>query len=85
MKIIMRRQHTVRPADYESVVLTAQCEIDLDSESDREEYEGLAADEVGKELSQVLDALLDSDVDRTLRLDSKYIEDTHLWVFYEKD
>lgn len=81
----MRRQHTVRPTEYESVVLTAQCEIDLDSDNDREEYEGLAPDEIGASLSQHLDSLLDTDVDRTLRLDGKYIEDTHLWVFYEKD
>lgn len=80
----MRRSHTVRPENYESVVLTAQVEIDPDSEQDAE-FKGKNPAWIGDELSSRLDDLLDSDVKRTLRLDGQHIEETHLWVFYDYD
>lgn len=84
MKIMMRRRHTVRPEDYEAVELTAQVEIDPSTEQDQE-FRGMDIEEIADYLSENLDALLDSDVDRTLRLDGQHIGDTHLWVFYDKD
>lgn len=83
MKITMQRKHTVRPADYESVLLTAQIEIDLASEADAE-YKDMEFEEISGAMSEALDLLLDTDVDRTLRLDGQHIENTHLWAFYEK-
>jgi hypothetical protein len=41
--------------------------------------------DIGEMLSEDLDLLLDSDVDRALRSDGEHINKTHLWVFYEKD
>lgn len=84
MKILMRREHTVRPASYEAVHLTAQIEIDTESEADVE-YRQMTDTQVGRDLSIRLDDLLAKDVDRTLRLDGEHIDDTHLWVFYGKD
>jgi hypothetical protein len=83
VKIIMRREHTVRPEDYEAIHLTAQVEIDTESEADAE-FRDMTDKQIGAELSGALDDLLDTDVDRTLRLDGQHIENTHLWVFYGK-
>lgn len=85
MKIIYERKHTARPEDYEGVTLRAGIEVDLDNQADAEEFEGLDYKEIGAALSAVVDDLLDTDVDRTLRLDGQHINDTHLWAFYGYD
>jgi hypothetical protein len=84
MKVIFQRRHVVRPENYESVELMARFEIDSDNEQDAEYFEGNLR-KTGNMLSEDADMLLDSDVDRTLRLDGQHIEDTHLWAFYEKE
>ena len=84
MKITMERRHTVRPENYESVSLVSRIEIDLDSEADAE-YKDMEFEEIGESMSEAMDLLLDTDVDRTLRLDGQHIQDTHLWVFYDKE
>lgn len=84
MKVIFERKHTVRPADYEAVSLIARLEIDSDNEEDAAYFEGDLRD-TGDMLSQDIDALLDADVDRTLRLDGNTIEESHLWSFYGRD
>ena len=84
MKLIMQRRHVIRPEDYESVELMARVEIDSENENDAEYFKGDLKD-AGDLMSEDLDALLDTDVDRTLRLDGQHIRDTHLWVFYDRD
>lgn len=87
MKIRVRRNHTVRPEDYESVGLAAEIEIDSEVENDKDWFEdnNWDANKIGAELSETLDSLLDTDVVRTLRLDGQRITDTHLWVFYGRE
>ncbi len=88
MKIVYRRTHTVRPVNYESVQMVAQIEIDTDSEAEEDLafHEGFDSPaEIGMNMAEYLDGLLDSDVDRTLRLDGEHINDSHLWVFYGRD
>ena len=84
MKVIMQRRHLVRPEDYESIELLARVEVDSESEDDKD-YFAKDLKETADMLSEDIDVLLDTDVDRTLRLGSTYINDTHLWVFYEKE
>lgn len=84
MKIRMSRTHTARPAEYESIMLNASVEIDPESETDAD-FRDMSVDKIGEELSAVLDDLLDTEVDRALRSEGTLIEDSHLWVFYEKD
>lgn len=84
MKIRYTRTHTVRPIAYESVMLHAAVDIDLENEVDAE-FRDLSHDEIGERLSAVLDDLLDSDVRRTLRLPGEHIEDSHIWEFYDYD
>lgn len=84
MKVIYQRRHVIRPEDYESVELLSRVEVDSDNEQDREYFEG-DLKETGDLLSEAVDFLLDTDVDRTLRLDGQHIQDTHLWVFYGRD
>lgn len=84
MKVTYQRRHVVRPENYEVVELIARFEIDSDNEQDAEYFEG-SLKKTGAMLSEDADALLDADVDRTLRLDGQHIDDTHLWAFYEKD
>ncbi len=83
MKITMERRHTVRPENYEAIHLVARIELDLDSETDAE-YKDMEFEEIGDSLSEAIDLLLDTDVDRALRSDGQHIQDTHLWAFYEK-
>jgi hypothetical protein len=83
MKVTMQRRHVVRPENYESVELVARVEVDSESETDKEYFEGSLEETAGL-LSENLDILLDPDVDRTLRSDGQHIEETHLWAFYEK-
>lgn len=85
MKILYRRTHTVRPVNYESLGLVAQVEVDTDNDTDSDLWEGFEPNEIGENLSEYVDQLLDADVDRTLRLDGEHINDTHLWVFYGRD
>jgi hypothetical protein len=85
MKIFVRRTHTIRPANYESVQLQAGAEIDTENEADAEYFAAGDMKDIGEMLSEDLDLLLDSDVDRALRSDGEHINKTHLWVFYEKD
>lgn len=80
MKYGARRKHVARPEDYEGVTLEAWIEVDTDVDTD---FAGLSEKEVGDELSERLDNLLATDVDRTLRLDGPYVPDMHLWAFYE--
>ena len=84
MKVRVSRSHNVRPVDYESIMLHGSIEIDTESEADAE-FRDKSFSEIGDELSAQLDELLDTDVDRALRSDGPYINDTHLWVFYEKE
>lgn len=81
MKYGARRRHVVRPDDYEGTTLEAWIEIDTEVDT---EFEGLSEKEIGDEFSERLDNLLETDVDRTLRLDGRYVNDMHLWTFYEK-
>lgn len=86
MKAIMQRRHVVRPIDYESIELMARVEVDSSNADDKDYFKGeLSA--TAALLSEDLDVLLDADIDRTLRLNSQHphIDETHLWVFYEKD
>jgi hypothetical protein len=86
VKILVSRTHTVRPANYESVVLRASVEIDTENKADEEFADpDMTYTDVGESLSAALDELLDTDVDRTLRLGGEHIEETHLWDFYEKE
>lgn len=84
MKIAVQRRHVIRPANYESVELLARVEIDTENKDDAEYFEG-DLKQTGAMLSEDIDVLLDSDVDRTLRLDGQHIDETHLWAFYEKE
>lgn len=84
MKIAVQRRHVVRPENYEAVELIARVEVDTDNEDDAEYFEG-DLKKTGEMLSEDIDVLLDSDVDRTLRLDGQHIDETHLWAFYEKE
>jgi hypothetical protein len=84
MKVIMQRRHLVRPENYESVELLARIEIDSENDHDKAYFEGDLGD-TGKALDEDMDFLLDSQVDRVLRLDGQHIQDTHLWVFYGRD
>jgi hypothetical protein len=83
----MQRRHVIRPENYESVELMARVELDSESEADDSEYFSKARDlqALGEMLSEDIDNILDTDVDRTLRLDGQHIQDTHLWVFYGRD
>ena len=83
----MQRRHVIRPENYESVELMARVELDSESEADDSEYFSKARDlqALGEMLSEDIDSILDTDVDRTLRLDGQHIQDTHLWVFYGRD
>lgn len=84
MKIAVQRRHVIRPANYESVELLARLEIDTENSDDSEYFEG-DLKKAGAMLSEDIDVLLDADVDRALRLDGEHIDETHLWVFYEKE
>jgi hypothetical protein len=84
MKVIFQRRHVIRPENYESLELVGRFEIDSDNEEDSE-YFDKSIREIGRMLSEDADDLLDADVDRALRLEGQHIQDTHLWVFYEKD
>lgn len=80
----MQRRHVVRPVEYEAIELMARVEVDSDNEDDAQYFaEDLKA--TGQMLSEDIDILLDSDVDRALRSDGEHINETHLWVFYEKE
>lgn len=84
MKVIFQRRHVVRPANYESIELIARFEVDSDNEEDADYFEG-DFEQTGALLSEDADALLDTDVDRALRLDGEHVDDMHLWVYYKKD
>lgn len=84
MKVVYQRRHVVRPENYESIELIARFEVDSDNEQDAEYFEG-NLQQTGELLSEDADALLDTDVDRALRLDGQHVDDMHLWAFYKKD
>jgi hypothetical protein len=84
VKVVAQRRHVIRPENYESVELLARIEIDSDNAEDAEYFKG-DLKQTGELLSEDMDNLLDTDVDRTLRLDGQHINDTHLWVFYGRD
>lgn len=82
MKIACRRQHTVRPEDYEAIHLSAYVEIDSTVEDDKEWFE-MSSKELGKALAEEMDAILDFDVKRVVDSGAKYTSETHLWSFYD--
>ena len=82
MKVICRRRHSVRPEDYESIVLEAVVEVDSTVEEDKEWFEYSSTKKMGAALAEELDAILDSDVKRVVDSDAKYTSETHLWSFY---
>lgn len=82
MKVIVRRSHTVRPEDYESIHLSATVEVDSTIEDDKEWFEYSTTKQMGQALADEMDAILDSDVKRVVDSGAKYTSETHLWSFY---
>lgn len=81
MKVICRRRHSVRPEDYEAIILEATAEVDSTIEEDKPFFE-MDDKELGKSLSATLDDILDFDVKRVVDSGAKYTSETHLWSFY---